>query len=268
MGKTILVPYDCTPAADRALESAIVVAKMHPGSTVEILHVIAKDEEKEAAQKKLEGITAKHDFEIGIIIVTGKVLNVIPDVLVEMDYDYAVMGTHGVHGMQKVFGPDALKVVTDSNIPFIITQSNQSIKDLDVVVVPFSFSKESIQIGQFIVDLVDRSNCDIKLVGYVDSDSWLKMDMTTNKAVIGKLFKQNNLNIEFVNMGKEGSYEANLIEYAKSVDADLIAAAHFSGSILSIRKNFVRDMINNKYGIPVLTVKTEANTTTGSVMAN
>ncbi|MCH2234200.1 MAG: universal stress protein [Crocinitomicaceae bacterium] len=259
MTKSILVPYDFTPAADRALESAITIAKMHEGSTVEVLNVVTKDSEKNTTIAKLKEVTDKHDFEIGHIVLTGKVLHVIPETLKEMNYDYACMGTHGVHGMQNIFGPDALKVITDSNIPFIITQDTKSIENLDTVVVPFSYSKESIQIGQFIVDLVDHANCHIKLVGYMDQDQWLKMDMITNKAVIAKLFKNNELDVEFVNMGKDGSYEDNLLKYAEEINADMIAAAHFSGSILSIRKNFVRDMINNKYGIPVLTVKTEAN---------
>ena len=261
MTKSILVPFDFTPAAERALESAVTIAKMHPGSTIEVLNVVAKDSEKDEALAKLKSATESFDYEIGHIVLAGKVLHVIPETLKEMKYDYACMGTHGVHGMQNIFGPDALKIVTDSNIPFIITQDNKSIKDLDTVVVPFSYSKESIQIGQFIVDLVDHANCHIKLVGYMDQDQWLKMDMITNKAVIGKLFKNNELDIEFVNMGKDGSYEESLLKYADSINADLIAAAHFSGSILSIRKNFVRDMINNEYNIPVLTVKTEANST-------
>ena len=36
-----------------------------------------------------------------------------------------------------------------------------------------------------------------------------------------------------------------------------MAAAHFSGSRLSIRKNFVRDMISNEFNIPVLTLNAE-----------
>ena len=57
------------------------------------------------------------------------------------------MGTHGMTGLQKIFGSRALKVITNSSVPFIITQDKIRQDDrIDDIVVPIDMGKEDKQI--------------------------------------------------------------------------------------------------------------------------
>ncbi|MGB1041300.1 MAG: hypothetical protein ACPGVD_10535, partial [Flavobacteriales bacterium] len=174
-----------------------------------------------------------------------------------LDIDYVIMGTHGVTGLQKVLGSKALKLVNASKKPFLITQEGKELEKIKTIVLPFSYSSESVQIGSVVSHLAKSHGAKIHLVGFQHDDEWLKNDIARNQILIKRILKESNTEYEIVKLEGKDSYESELIAYSNSVSADLIAAAHFSGSPLIIRKNFVRDLISNEFKIPVLTLNAE-----------
>ena len=68
------------------------------------------------------------------------------DFAAEHEAKLIFMGTHGAHGWQHVTGSHALKVVTNSSVPFIIVQE-KLVKPTgyDSIVVPMDLNKETKQ---------------------------------------------------------------------------------------------------------------------------
>ncbi|MCH2235516.1 MAG: universal stress protein [Crocinitomicaceae bacterium] len=122
------------------------------------------------------------------------------------------------------------------------------------IVMPFSFAKESVQVAEFASSLAKKFDAKIHLVGYKDADEWLARDIKTNEVVVRRHLAELGIEYELVSIPSGSDYEAGLLEYAKEIDADLIAAAYFSHGIKDLFHQFIQEMIENKHGIPVLTV--------------
>jgi nucleotide-binding universal stress UspA family protein len=168
-----------------------------------------------------------------------------------------VMGTHGAHGMQKVFGSNAVKMISNTSAPLLITQGKKTVEKIKNIVMPFSFAKESIQISTFAGSIAQKFNATIHLVGFHDKDEWLEGHTRTNQKIVRQLLTDNNIKHEIVNLSKKESYEKELMDYSASVDADLIAAAYFKEGIMPSPNSFIQIIIENELQIPLLTVNSE-----------
>ena len=122
--KSFIVPHDFTPVADIALEHAIATAKPL-NAEVQLVHVVSKENQIHEANQKLDSIVEKYASS-GVKIVAnvrlGNIFEDIGDFALEHEAELIFMGTHGAHGWQHVTGSHALKVVTNSSVPFIIVQ--------------------------------------------------------------------------------------------------------------------------------------------------
>ncbi len=252
-----LVPFDFTSVTQDALNYALNLAHLSKGKIL-LAHIVKHDEEKIAANIRLENFIdglASDDKEI----VSGKVM--VGDIFHEIDKigdkteaSAIVMGTHGANRFQKLFGSNALKVVSSSTIPFIITQEGHSQNKIDSIVMPFSFAKESVQVTEFVSSLAEKYDATIHLVGYRDKDEWLLRDMKANQNIVRRHLTEHKVKHEIVTLPGEESYEKELMAYAKKVDADLIAAAYFSTGVKSLFHSFLQELIMNDQKVPVITI--------------
>ena len=252
-----LVPYDFTPVTEDAMNYALQLARVSGGKVL-LAHIVKNEEDILTAELKLEKVL-KNLSDSDELLTSYKVLdgNIFEDLDKIGDLTGAsviVMGTHGVSGFQKLFGSNALKVVSSSSIPFIITQEDQKVDKIENIVLPFSFAKESVQVTQFVSSLAEKYNATIHLVGYRDKDEWLLRDMKTNQAVMRKHLTQNKVKHDIITLPGKESYEVELMQYVKDSGADLIAAAYFSQGIKSIFHSFLQAMITNEHKIPVITI--------------
>ena len=143
--KTFIVPHDFTNAADVALAHAIATAKI-AGASIQLLHVVSNDPEiKQASNKLNEVITKFSDSDIELIpnVRIGNIFDDIADFAAEHQAQLIFMGTHGAHGWQHIVGSDALKIVTQSNVPFII-----AIKSASTLTACFTTSLSKLELGK------------------------------------------------------------------------------------------------------------------------
>ena len=199
----------------------------------------------------------KNSVYLNVLVNSGELIKEVTQTAEDLNVDYVVMGTHGIKGSQNVFGSHALKMVGNSNVPFLITQKGTSLSNLKNIVLTYSFDKETVQITKFIEELAKNNNATIHLVGYSDTDTTFKNKKLTNEVILGGFLNGKKINYEFGSLPGIKPYEVELLEYSEKVNADLIAAAYFNGSKLSIFKNFVQDLITNEKSIPVLTANAE-----------
>ena len=121
--KKILVPTDFTKVSDTAIEHALLVASTIKAS-IHVMHVVDNKKHIAEARLKLEALRERvkreNNVEVGVIARIGSVFEDIDKVAVEIEANLIIMGTHGTRGMQFLTGSRALKIVTESSVPFIV----------------------------------------------------------------------------------------------------------------------------------------------------
>ena len=121
--KNFIVPHDFTDVANIALEHAIATAKPL-GAEIYLLHVVAKEKDIKAADKKLNALINANTSSVKLIpyVRLGNIFDDIGDFAAEHQSELIFMGTHGAHCWQHLTGMNALKVITHSSVPFVIVQ--------------------------------------------------------------------------------------------------------------------------------------------------
>jgi nucleotide-binding universal stress UspA family protein len=253
-----LVPYDFTEVTDHAFHYALNLAKAAGGGQILLGHILGQKGDTSLAEQKLIEIINKlpqEDKEMtSYKVMEGDIYHDIDKMAKLTEASVIVMGTHGSHGLQKVFGSHALKVVSSSSVPFIITQEKERDPEINDIVMPFSFQRESVQVTQFAASLAEKFDATVHLVGYRGNDDWLLRDMKTNQAIVRKHLAQHKVKYNMITLPGKESYEKELMEYASVVGADLIAAAYFPQGIRALFNSFLQEMIVNKKQIPVMTI--------------
>jgi nucleotide-binding universal stress UspA family protein len=258
-----LVPFDFTSVTEEAMHFAIQLAHIGGGNVL-LAHIVKNEDDVSNGEQKLlsvlEKLKAEDQAIINVKVMAGSIFDDLDKIGEITGATVIVMGTHGATRFQKLFGSNALKVVSSSNIPFIITQENQRTPKIEHIVMPFSFAKESVQVTQFATSLAAKYDATIHLVGYRDSDEWLLRDMKTNQAIVRRHLNSNKIKHEVVTLPGKDSYEDELLAYASETGADLFAAAYFSQGIKSVFHSFLQAMITNDHKIPVMTVNAPEST--------
>lgn len=256
-----LLPHDFSPVADSALHMALQLAD-HNDGTVLMLHFVDKRQNLREAREKFAQIVAtlspQEQERVSCRAVHGSVFDHIGIASEIVGASMIVMGTHGAKGLQKLFGSHALRLVSSTHVPFLITQGNGSLNgQLRNIVMPYYFQKESMQIANFAGFLAKQFNATIHLVGSHQKDEWMESNTQANQVVLRKFFAEHDVHCELVNLPQEASYQKELMSYAESVNADLIAVSYHNDSLLPTMHTFVQVLIENDKQIPVLTVNTE-----------
>lgn len=255
-----LIPYDFTPIAEGALRLGLDLAEANNGF-VYMLHIVGKSSEKAQARMHFEEVLKSlSDAEREITttkVIEGDLFNDIGKAGDILKASLIVMGTHGAVGMQKVFGSRAIKLISSSSTPFLITQSKKDVDKIKNIVMPFSFAKESIQITTFVGTIAKQFKSTIHLCGYHDKDDWLDNKTTANQLIVRRALTDMGVSHEIVHLAPSKTYYQDIVDYAKSVDADLFAAAYYKEGLLPTPNSFIQGMIENELQIPLLTINAE-----------
>ena len=175
------------------------------------------------------------------------------------------MGTHGAKGLQKVFGSYAMKVISESDIPFVVVQK----KDLREhgfrkIVMPLDLSKESLQSLKTATAVAKDFKSDVHIFVQKINDAFLQNRVKRNVVVAQKYLKENNIGYAVkVAAGKE-NFGKEVLEYAASIDADLISIVNDNDTLLKLFGGFEQQIIANDAHIPALIMNAVVISKTGS----
>lgn len=255
-----IVPIDFSAVTINALITACDFLK-NENATVLALHIISKKADKTAANQKMEEVLNHLPEPLkGMVesrIIVGDLFSDIGKAAEILGARMIIMGTHGARGMQKIFGSNALKLVGSTSTPFIILQDEARLEKLDTIVMPFNFEKESIQVINYAAYLAKKFNSTVHLLGSHQEDQWLKGKVFSNQTVVRNILDGNGIAYEMVNLPKAKNLVSDVLEYAKKVDADIIAASFFSDALIQSMNPFIQGLIENDLHIPFLTVNAE-----------
>ncbi len=256
--KTFIVPHDFTIVADIALQHAIATAKPL-NAIVQILHVVSKENQIQDALAQLQNVIAKfagEGVDIQPNVRIGSIFEDIGAFAAEHVAELIFMGTHGAHGWQHITGSHALKVVTSSQVPFIIVQE-KSVKatGYDSIVVPMDLHKETKQKLSIVANLAKYFNSKVHVVTPDETDEYLRHQVVSNITFSESFFKDRNIEMTSAIVSRSG-FDKEVVKYAVSVDADLIAIMNLNRSnfLSALTTNYEQYIITNDALIPTLIV--------------
>lgn len=258
--KKILVATDFTEIADVALDHAVKLASATNGE-INVLHVVKEDNKKlvsDAKEKIVKQVSKYEGVTVKPLVRIGNFINEIGDAAAEVQAQFIVMGTHGPVGFkQKFTGGDAMKVVTHSTKPFIVTQGRE-IKEhgYKSVVVPLDMSDDSKQKLDEVADIAKYFKSKIHIFAKQEKDASLAAKLRNNIIFAKKYYANQGIELDVEVSDSKKSFDEEMLDYAVKVDADLIAIVNtlkwnMFGGLFSRREEHI---ITNNHNIPVLCV--------------
>lgn len=269
--KVLIVPHDFTDKADAALKHAMVTAAI-VDAEVHILHVVEKKSEIKKSESKLKEILADTDNPLNVLLVPhiriGNIFDDIGDFATELHAELIFMGTHGASGWQHITGSHALKVVTQSAVPFVVVQSDNIAKNgYDDIIVPLDLHKETKQKLTVVANIAKYFNSKVHVIIPNEKDEYLLNTVKANIIFANKFFAERNIEIS-TEVAPSKDFDKEVVKLAKKIDADLIA-------IMNLQKNQIlgplvgkheQNMLTNEEQIPVLIVNPVTSSNAGLAM--
>jgi nucleotide-binding universal stress UspA family protein len=192
------------------------------------------------------------------VVRIGSIFEDIDKVATEIDASLIIMGTHGLKGMQFITGSRALKVVTDSSIPFIIVQEREiRSTGYDRIVVPLDLHKETKQKLSLVADMALYFDSEVHLVSPGETDEFLKNQLDRNLNYAQDFFAERDIKCSVEITAKTGGgFVDGMLHYATSINADLITIMNVPETSLAsiLGGGYTQQVITNDTQIPVLCI--------------
>jgi len=272
MGSFILSATDFSEASNTALAHACITAE-NCGSKIILLNMCRSNAELAKAKKDLKAQVSKVKTTATIqpMVRVGDFTE-INQVALEFSVHLIFFGTHGARGMQKVVGSNALKLVTNSEAPFIIVQKDSPVPTdgYKNIIAPTSFHYECKQKIGAVSAISKYFDSTVYLVYKQESDVALKAKNFNNLT-----FMKNELENKSIRHGVKTSkgkdFNKDTLEIAKEVGADLIAIMNmqknsiFGSGLLG--DHYEQEVLMNDELIPVLIISPSETSLTPGVFA-
>src|SRR5690554_2771506 len=258
--KSFIVPHDFSEVADSALNHAIITAKV-VGAKIYVLHVVSKNKDNSQAESKLKEIVEAHkSSKIELIpkVRLGNIFEDIGDFAAEHHAELIFMGTHGAAGWQHIAGSYALKVITNSSVPFVIVQKETQIgsNGYDNIVVPLDLHRETKQKLAIVASMAKYFKSRVHVVTPNETDEFLKNKVDANVLFAKRFFEEREIEMT-VTVAPSNGFDKEVVKIAIEKDADLISIMNLNKNNLfssAFNTNYEQYMITNDAKIPVLVV--------------
>jgi nucleotide-binding universal stress UspA family protein len=255
--KTFIVPHDFTAVAENALNHAIATAKTLDAQ-IYVMHVVQKEKNIKEAEVKLKQALDSIDTTVKLIprVRVGNIFDDIGDFAAEHHAELIFMGTHGATGWQHVTGSNALKIVTHSDVPFIIVQE-KGIKPngYDDIVVPLDLNKETKQKLAVVANLATYFKSRVHVITPNETDEFLRKKVQANILFANRFFSERGIEVT-TTLAQTSNFEKEVVKHAVTIDADLIAIMNLNRNNLlgAIGTNSEQYIISNDAQIPTLVI--------------
>ena len=258
--RRILVPCDFKEDSQSALKYAAFLAKKDQAHII-LLHIISASSQLEQAEREMQGwlnkMNSMYTGEVTSLVEVGNVKEGIGEIAQRESCHLVVMPTHGIRGMQHVTGSLALRVISESNVPFLVVQQ-RAVREhgLQKLVVPINFRPQILEELPLIISLAQTFLSEVHLVL-----SNLNEEETNTGLVeqIEHAFAEAKVACLLHHVSTGTNFAKAVAHYASGVDADLICAINYSYEYLYtlFPRAEEEDLIYNEAQIPVLLLTPE-----------
>ncbi len=258
--RRILVPCDFKEDSQSALKYAAFLAKKDQAHII-LLHIISVSSQLEQAEREMQGwlnkMNSMYTGEVTSLVEVGNVKEGIGEIAQRESCHLVVMPTHGIRGMQHVTGSLALRVISESNVPFLVVQQRVVREHgLQKLVVPINFRPQILEELPLIISLAQTFLSEVHLVF-----SNLNEEETNTGLVeqIEHAFAEAKVACLLHHVSTGTNFARAVAHYASGVDADLICAINYSYEYLYtlFPRAEEEDLIYNEAQIPVLLLTPE-----------
>lgn len=223
MKRSILVPHDFSEVGDYALKHAYLIIKAAKADIpINLLHVINKDSMYDESFAKLDKIAKDFSEKYGVTVHTnvikGKLHKTIYEFGIESKAFIAVMGTHGLKNVKK-----AMKIVKKFvGIPFILVQSDESVREYNKLVIPIDSNIKSRIKFRWVRYLDNIFKSRAYIIAYNEKEKYKKENITNNLKFAEKLLDQELIEYEIKMLENKKDFADEIYDYTEAVEGDLI----------------------------------------------
>jgi nucleotide-binding universal stress UspA family protein len=261
MNTKLLVPTDFSEVAQSAMQHAIKFAEIINADVI-LLHVVSSREEVEEAKEKLSkeitlGSSFSSSCNVTSFVRIGNIFEDIGDVAAELGISLIFMGTHKASRWQKLVGSRAIKVITSSPVPFIVTQEKlMNSNGYDNIVVPLDLNVETKQKLELVAKIAHYFDSQVHLLTNDNSDEFIKTKLKANQVWASNYLESKDIKNSSHLVDQGDSLTDGIFKLSKEVDADLIAIMNLADeTVLGLYENsFQEEIVANDLKVPVLCV--------------
>jgi len=261
MNTKLLVPTDFSEVAQSAMQHAIKFAEIINADVV-LLHVVSSREDVDEAKEKLSkeitlGSSFSNTCNITSFVRIGNIFEDIGDVAAELSISLIFMGTHKASRWQKLVGSRAIKVITSSPVPFIVTQEElMNSNGYDNIVVPLDLNVETKQKLELVAKIAHYFDSEVHLLTNDNSDEFIKTKLKANQVWATNYLESKDIKNSSHLVDQGDSLTEGIFKLSKKVDADLIAIMNIADeTVLGLYENsFQEEIVANDLKVPVLCV--------------
>ena len=256
----IIVPFDLLEESFPALSHVACLANTFHAEIC-LLHLVSAESEIESALLRLqsfkERLSTSFAGKISTLVEKGAILRDFPAIAVREKSQLVVIPTHGIKGMQHIKGSNALRIVTDSKLPFMVTQErNVREHGYKIIAIPVAARTEILDEASFFVMLSKMFQSEVHLFANTN------VEENYNPQILDQLeqyFAQEGADVKVTRVNENKSFTKSFNRFAASIDADLICSVNFSYQYLYTLFPRVEeeDFIYNDSQIPVLMITPE-----------
>ena len=250
MNNILLVPTDFSEVGNNAINLASKAAK-HLGYKMCLLHITEKADDG-TAKEKLNLLAKEAINNFGIEVETmakeGSIFSTIGEVAKDLGANLIYMGTHGKVGMQKLTGSFASKVITSSEVPVIVVQK-RAFDNFKDIVLPITSDYGPWEKTKWAAYIASEFKAKIHIYQLGGEAIDKAVDMITNH------FTEAGIDFDVKKAEKSSSFEKQVIDYATSINSELIMIMTNPTKGLSfILGSYDEDIIFNTSQIPVMCI--------------
>ncbi|MCB0763075.1 MAG: universal stress protein [Flavobacteriales bacterium] len=262
--RTILVPYDFSECATDALRVASAIAK-RTGACIDVVHLYEQMTDFHTENQRVrEEIEARLDKVPELPFLQGLELRKfmlrqmsLPEMFKNerlAKVDLIVMGTHGATGLKNLVGSNTQRIVRQAPMPVLVTKNH--IEDFDVrdVVYASNFTPQDIEKFDSFRPLLDLFEPKVHLLK-VNTPKAFERSEDSHRA-IDAFLQRHELHRYTATIYNDLSIEEGILNFTRSIDADLIAmATHGRTGFFHVVNGSLTEDIVNHTTFPVLSVK-------------
>jgi len=262
--KNILVPYDFSDCATDALRVAAKLARA-TGACIDIVHVYEQMTDFHVENRKLrDEIEAKLErvptlpFLEGIELKKFMLRQVaLPDMfknerLAQMDL--VVMGSHGAKGLKGVVGSNTQKIVRLAPMPVLVIKHRVEDFQVNDLVYASNFTAGDIQKFEAFLPFIRLFDPKVHLLKVNTPKNFERTEDSLR--AIDAFLQRHELRKFTTTIYNDLSIEEGILNFARGIDADLIAmATHGRAGFFHVVNGSLTEDIVNHTTFPVLSVK-------------
>jgi len=272
--KKILIPTDFSKNAEYALKVAAQIARKNDGEII-LLHILELPHQagdalssgheipeimffKRAAMQKLEDLMDSEIFEglnVSEIVQFDLAFDGIMDISKKNNVDLIVMGSHGASGFKEMFiGSNAEKVVRSSEVPVLIIKNEIENFKINKFVFASDFSDEIKEPFEKVVAFANAFDAELNLV-MINTPNSFKSTLVSQD-IMNKFLAGFSIKKHVTHIFNDANVEKGILNFAKSIDADLIGMCTHGRKGLShfFNGSISEDLVNHALK-PVVTFK-------------